>query len=152
MIKLILDNMNYNNNPETISLYHYIEEMISNYGCYFNTNLKDKNMTLKELSVLLRIRFDDISSQQDLVEVFKVSDAYIAKLLRKFEDIDYILRMEDPDNRRKKIVKLTEKGIEKTNELISIIDSWEKDITSDLTDEEVITLKKILFKIIIMVD
>ena len=139
--------MIYNKSPEKIFLYHYVEEMISDYGTFFNSNLKDQNMTIKELSVLLRIRFDDIATQKDLVDVFNVSDAYIAKLLKKFEDNEYIIRMEDPQNRRKKIVKLTQKGIRKTDELITVINNWEKETTSKLTNNEITTLKKILFKI-----
>ena len=146
-IKLILDNMIYNDKPENIFLYHYVEVMISDYGTFFNSNLKDQDMTIKELSVLLRIRFDDIVTQKDLVDVFNVSDAYIAKLLKKFEDYEYIIRMEDPQNRRKKIVKLTQKGIGKTDELITVINNWEKETTSKLTNNEITTLKKILFKI-----
>ena len=141
--------MIHDNNPENILLYHYVEEMISDYGTFFNENLKDQNMTIKELSVLLRIRFDDIATQKDLVDVFKVSDAYIAKLLRKFENDEYIERMEDPQNRRKKIVRLTSKGVEKTDEIITVITGWENEITSKLTDDETATLKKILFKLTI---
>lgn len=140
--------MIYSDNPEKIFFYHYVEEIISNYGSFFSSVLKDNDMTIKELSVLLRIRFDDITTQQDLVDVFKVSGAYIAKLLRKFEDDEYIKREEDPKNRRKKIVKLTEKGIEKTDELIKVISDWEREVTSNLTEDEIITLKNILFKII----
>lgn len=140
--------MIYSKNPQKIFFYHYVEEIISNYGAYFNRVLKDNNMTIKELSVLLRIRFDDIATQQDLVDVFNVSGAYIAKLLRKFEDKGYIKREEDPKNRRKKIVMLTEKGIEKTDELIKVIDDWEIEVTSYLTEDEITTLKNILFKII----
>ena len=140
--------MIYSDNPEKIFFYHYVEEIISNYGSFFSSVLKDNDMTIKELSVLLRIRFDDITTQQDLVDVFKVSGAYIAKLLRKFEDDEYIKREEDLKNRRKKIVKLTEKGIEKTDELIKVISDWEREVTSNLTEDEIITLKNILFKII----
>lgn len=140
--------MIYSENPEKIFFYHYVEEIISNYGSYFNSILKDNDMTIKELSVLLRIRFDDITTQQDLVDVFNVSGAYIAKLLRKFEDREYIKREEDPENRRKKRVKLTDRGIEKTDELIKVIDDWEMEVTSNLTEDEIITLKNILFKII----
>ena len=140
--------MSFSDNPEKIFFYHYVEEIISDYGTFFNSALKDNGMTIKELSVLLRIRFDDIATQQDLGDVFKVSGAYIAKLLRKFEDNGYIKREEDPKNRRKKTVMLTKKGIEKTDELIKVIDDWENEVTSDLTDEEIITLKNILFKII----
>lgn len=72
----------------------------------------------------------------------------MAKLLKKFEDEEYIIRIENPENRRKKIVELTEKGVEKTDKLIKVIDEWEKEVTSDLTEDEKIILKKLLSKIV----
>lgn len=146
--KLCRDIMKLNENPENMFLYHYVEEMISDYHSYYELNLKDKDLTVKEYAVLLRIRFAGKSTQYDLVKLFDVSGAYMAKLLKKFEDADYIARIEDSENRRKKIVELTENGIEKTDKLIEIIDGWEKEATSNLTEEELAILKKILSKII----
>ena len=103
--------MTFDENPENIFIYHYVEELISSYGSYYESNLKDNDLTLKEFSVLLRIRFQGVATQHDLVELFKVSGAYIAKLLRKFENQGYIARKEDPENRRKKLVKMTDDGI-----------------------------------------
>jgi len=140
--------MKLNKNPENLFLYHYIEELISDYGSYYQANLKSHDLTIKEYSVLLRIRFIGKSTQRELVEIFKVSGAYMAKLLRKFEDENYILRVENPENRREKIVELTEKGIEKTNQLIEIIDDWEKEVTCNLSKDEIIMLKKILSKVV----
>ncbi|MBE6512631.1 MAG: MarR family transcriptional regulator [Methanobrevibacter olleyae] len=140
--------MKINENPENMFLYHYVEELISDYGSYYDVNLENPDLTIKEYSVLLRIRFTGRSTQHDLVELFKVSGAYMAKLLKKFEDEEYIIRIENPENRRKKIVELTEKGVEKTDQLIKVIDEWEKEVTSDLTEDEKIILKKLLSKIV----
>ena len=140
--------MKINENPENMFLYHYVEELISDYGSYYDVNLENPDLTIKEYSVLLRIRFTGRSTQDDLVELFMVSGAYMAKLLKKFEDEEYIIRIENPENRRKKIVELTEKGVEKTDKLIKVIDEWEKEVTSDLTEDEKIILKKLLSKIV----
>ena len=140
--------MTLNNNPEKIFIYHYVEELISSYGSYYDSNLKKQDLTLKEFSILLRIRITGISTQNELVKLFKVSGAYIAKVLKKFEDNEYIIRKENPSNRRRKIVKLTEKGIKKTDEIIEIIEDWENEVTSNLTEEEIKTLKELLYKII----
>ena len=139
--------MTFDENPENIFIYHYVEELISSYGSYYESNLKDNDLTLKEFSVLLRIRFQGVATQHDLVELFKVSGAYIAKLLRKFEDNGYIARKEDPENRRKKLVKLTDEGIKKTDELIEVIQNWEDKVTAGISEYEIKTLKEILFKI-----
>ena len=139
--------MTFDKNPENIFIYHYVEELISSYGSYYESNLKDNDLTLKEFSVLLRIRFQGVATQHDLVELFKVSGAYIAKLLRKFEDHGYIARKEDPENRRKKRVKMTDERIKKTDEIIEIIQNWEDKVTSSISEDEIKTLKEILFKI-----
>ena len=139
--------MTFDKNPENIFIYHYVEELISSYGSYYESNLKDNDLTLKEFSVLLRIRFQGVATQHDLVELFKVSGAYIAKLLRKFEDHGYIARKEDPENRRKKLVKMTDEGIKKTDEIIEIIQNWEEKVTAGISENEIKTLKEILFKI-----
>lgn len=139
--------MTFDENPENIFIYHYVEELISSYGSYYESNLKDNDLTLKEFSVLLRIRFQGVATQHDLVELFKVSGAYIAKLLRKFEDHGYIARKEDPENRRKKLVKMTDDGIKKTDEIIEVIQNWEEKVTSSISEDEIKTLKEILFKI-----
>lgn len=142
--------MMFDENPENIFIYHYVEEMISSYGSYYESNIKDHDLTLKEFSVLLRIRFQGVATQHDLVKLFKVSGAYIAKLLRKFEENGYIVRKEDPKNRRKKLVKITDEGIKKTDEIIEVIQSWEDKVTANITEEELKTLKQILFKIIMI--
>lgn len=139
--------MTFDENPENIFIYHYVEELFSSYGSYYESNFKDGDLTLKEFSILLRIRFQGVATQHDLVELFKVSGAYIAKLLRKFEDHGYIARKEDPENRRKKLVKMTDDGIKKTDEIIKVIQRWENVVTASISEDEIKTLKEILFKI-----
>ena len=139
--------MMFDENPENIFIYHYVEEMISSYGSYYESNINNQDLTLNEFSILLRIRFQGVATQHDLVKLFKVSGAYIAKLLSKFEEYGYIIRKEDPQNRRKKLVKLTDEGIKKTDELIDIIQRWEDKVTDKISEEELKTLKKILYKI-----
>lgn len=135
-------------NAENIFIYHYVEEMVGDYGKYIREVFHDENITPTELPFLIRIRFNDKPTQKDLVELFKVSEGYTAKLLRKFEDLGYITRKEDPSNRRKKLVKITKKGIEKTDELIKLIDNWEIKVTSNMSSEEVKLLKRLLFKVV----
>ena len=136
-------------NIENIFIYHYVEEMISNYGKYITTQLTDDDITRSELPFLLRIRFGEKTTQKELVELFKVSEGYTAKILRKFEDKNYITRYENPENHRIKIVKLTPEGIEITDKYIEYIRDWENKVTSNMSPEEVQTLKKLLYKVVI---
>ena len=135
-------------NQENIFIYHYVEEMITNYGKYIDETFDDEDISKAELPFLIRIRYSEKTTQKELVELFKVSEGYTAKLLRKFEDLGYITRYEDPTNRRKKIVELTEMGCKKTEGLIKLIDDWEINVTSKMTDSEVKLLKRLLYKVV----
>lgn len=135
-------------NSQNIFIYHYVEEIIANYGKYIKEVYDESDITRAELPFLIRIRFSEKTTQKELVELFKVSEGYTAKLLRKFEDKGFITRCEDPTNRRKKIVELTDAGIEKTDELIELINRWELKVTSEMSDEEIKLLKSLLFKVV----
>lgn len=135
-------------NSKNIFIYHYVEEMIANYSKFIKGLLDETEMTRAEIPFLIRVRFSQKTTQKELVELFKVSEGYTAKLLRKFEDLGYITRREDPTNRRQKIVELTDKGMKKTDELIEMIDEWERKVTSEMSDDEVMLLKSLLFKVV----
>lgn len=133
-------------NFENILIYHYVEELVGDFRSYINENFLDDDITNSELPFLLRIRFKDNTTQKDLATLFRVSDGHASKTLRKFEDRGFITRKEDPENRRQKIVKLTERGMEKTDEILDYIKKWEK--LHNMNGDDLKTLKQLLFKFI----
>lgn len=136
-------------NTQNIFIYHYVEELVTNFRKYMDDVFEDEIITRAEFPALVRLRFSDNTTQKEIVNLLDVSDGYTAKLLRKFEVNGFITRQEDPTNRRRKIVKLTPKGIEKTDEFIKIINEWEIKVSKKITSKELETLKEILFKIVI---
>jgi DNA-binding MarR family transcriptional regulator len=133
---------------ENILIYHYVEELVSSYGKYIKEKMENEDITRAELPFLLRIRYKEDTTQKELVELFNVSEGHTAKILRKFEDKKYIKRYENPKNHRIKIVKITQEGIEKTDEYINDIKNWEKQVTKNMNTKEIETLKNLLFKVI----
>lgn len=133
-------------NFENILIYHYVEELVGDFRSYINENFRDDDITNSELPFLLRIRFKDNTTQKDLATLFRVSDGHASKTLKKFEDRGFITRKEDPKNRRQKIVRLTEKGMEKTDEILDYINKWEK--LHNMNSDDLKTLKQLLFKFV----
>ena len=121
-----------------------MEELVSDFSQFSAENYTDEIVSVNEIPFLLRIRFKDKSTQKDLVELFHVSNGQASKILRRFEDKNLIQRKEDPESRRRKIVKLTPKGIEKTDAILEHIITWENNHNMD--DDEIKTLKRLLFK------
>ena len=130
-------------NYDDILIYHYVEELVSDFSQFSNENYTDEIVSVNEIPFLLRIRFKDKSTQKDLVKLFHVSNGQASKILKRFEDKNLIQRKEDPESRRRKIVELTPKGIEKTDAILEHIITWEN--KHNLIDEEIKTLKRLLF-------
>jgi DNA-binding MarR family transcriptional regulator len=131
-----------------IRIYHYVEELVQSYRNYMTPLLEKTDITMTEAPFIIRLRFSDKNTQQNLAKMFKVSEGYTAKLLRKFEEKGLITRVENPHNRREKIVTLTQEGIAKTDEIITLMDNWEHNILSGLDDESKRVVKENLFKMV----
>ena len=139
-------------NAENIRIYHFVEELVGSFKNYIEKDFKDDDISLVELPFLLRIRFSNEGTQKELVNLFKVSDGYTAKLLRRFELAGLIERIEDPSNRRRKLVRLTDKGIKRTDKILKYIDYWEDKALEGLDEEEIRVLKKALFKTVLNIE
>ena len=133
-------------NIEKIRIYHYVEELIGSYKTHIEQTYIDEEISIMEYPFLLRIKFIGKCNQIDLVEIFHISEGYTAKILKKFETLKLIERKEDPKNRRKKIVTLTEKGNLKAEKILKATDKWEDNVTKTLNKQEKETLKKLLYK------
>ena len=139
-------------NAENIRIYHFVEELVGSFKNFIENNFEDDDITLVELPFLLRVRFSNEGTQKELVNLFKVSDGYTAKLLRRFELVGLIERIEDPSNRRRKLVKLTDKGIKRSDKILKYIDYWEDTALKGLDEEEIKVLKKALFKTVLNIE
>lgn len=149
MIYLPLPSQFIEENPEDIRIYHFVEELVGIFKNFIVNDFEDEDITIVELPFLLRIRFSNEGTQKELVNLFQVSEGYTAKLLRRFEVAGLIERIEDPSNRRRKLVKLTDKCIKRTDKILKYIDYWEETALDGLDDDEVKVLKKALLKLVL---
>ena len=99
-------------NPNHIDMVHE--------GRYLMENYKRKNL-----------------SQDDLATIFGQSKGTIAKALRKLEDKEYVERIIDENNRRKYILKTTEKGEKLAILLENDLKEWEEQVGIDKLDNKI---------------
>lgn len=75
-------------------------------------------------------------SQDDLVNMFCQSKGNVAKVLKKLEDEGFIERKTNPENRRKYMLTVTEKGADLAPKYREISKQWEKEVGITDADEE----------------
>ena len=107
-----------------------------------------KNIPLiHESKYLMHIYKENNLSQDDLANIFGQSKGTIAKHLRTLEDGGYIVRQVDESNRRKYILKTTEKGDKLAVLKINELNEWNKKVgVLDLDDDFMEKLRHIARK------
>lgn len=134
--------------PETmIPLNLYLNYMSRAYEDFIKRKLNNPYIDPAELPFLIGIYHNEGASQNEISASFRVTEAYVTKMLNKLEKKDLIKREYDPNNKTRKLIYLTNKGREKSLEAIEVIKEWELYLTDDLTDEEKEQFKNIFLKI-----
>lgn len=134
---------------DQIRIYHYVEELVFSYRQFMTTQLKEDDIALQECPLIIRLRFSSNKTQRELANEFHFTEGYTAKVLRKFEDKQLVSRIENPENRRQKLVSLTDEGKEYADYIISLLDKWEKKIASSQSREDIKEIKTGLYKMLI---
>jgi Transcriptional regulators len=109
--------------------------------------LKDKGLNAFE-SILLSIVYKHRGCSQDRIGEITMSDgAIITRSLKKLENHGYVLREPDPNNGRKKIVKITEAGEKLYDKIRSAFRKSNETMFEGITSEEQLQLESILEKV-----
>ena len=111
----------------------WIHNMSKNQMKYLNSRIDELNLG-HEMRFIMMIYDNPNISQDDLVSISGNSKASIAKTLKKLEDEDYIKREINPENRRKYMLKTTEKGDEIVPKIRQISRDWEVEV--GITDQD----------------
>lgn len=79
---------------------------------------------------------DLITSPKDLVRELHISKVAISEALTKMENNGNITIKESQEDGRKKILAYTEQGIKRMNKMITSIEILNKELTKNISDEE----------------
>lgn len=112
------------NKSPLIGLIHNISK---NQIKYLNSRISDLNLG-SEVRYLMMVYDNPNCSQDDLVNIYGVSKANIAKVLKKLESKNYIKREINPNNRRKYMLKTTSKANELVPKIRQISLDWEREV------------------------
>lgn len=114
--------------------------------------LKGTDLNMVDSILMMTVSRHPDCNQEKLGEITLFDGAIIARSLKKLESMSFVIRQVDPDNRRKKIVRITKEGTEFVKRLRVDFKNANDEIYSNLTDEELNQLEKILTKVYANID
>ena len=119
-------------------------DIVKSYEMYIRSNIKDLDITMGEVPILLAIYDDEGLNQIDLVKKFHVTEANISKTTKHLLQKGFIIKEIDSDNNTKKLLYVTESGEEICKELIEFYEVWKNEIISDVPNENLSIFSQVL--------
>ena len=131
------------NNPDVFDnapLIGWIHNISKNQLKYLNSRIQELNLN-SEIRYIMMIYDNPNCSQDDLVNIYGESKANMAKALKKLEEDGYIIREVNPENRRKYMLKTTEKADALVPKIRQISLDWEEQV--GISEEDIELKEKI---------
>ena len=128
------------NTPSDIPLGVFISIIHRTRLIHLNNEMKDLELTAGQVPFLMHLSHKEGITQDNLAVHLHIDKGTVARALKKLEDNGFIYREINPQNRRKYLLFLTEKGRQIVPKIHQIDKEWEKSVCSDLSDAEYIQL------------
>ena len=127
-----------------VPIYPALSLIIKGHNTFFDEKLKGTGVSAAELPYIVRIYADNNKlTQRDLCNLFFVSEPVVARTLKNLEKKGFIIRNKDSKNRTRKLLSLTDSGIEISKRMFDINDEWEKLLFDNFTSDEIESYKSL---------
>lgn len=125
-----------------------LESIHNHYSVYMNKKLKNKDLTLKQAHIIL-ILFNENNINQELIgSMLHINEVTTTREISSLEDKGYVIRRVDENDKRKKIVTITEEGRKKVKTITDYAKNNEKMINEFISPEELHILRVLMKKLL----
>lgn len=116
--------------------FHTLSRIVKYAKEYGHRRIRDTGVSDTEHKICSFLYFHSEVSQDTVAYALMMDKTTVAKALLSLEKKDCICRIRNPENRRKNMLSITDKGKETIGEVMDIYDNWLKSVLSCLTQEE----------------
>lgn len=129
------------------SIGSYISNFYRLGTCFLSREYKDYGIGSGQYQFLLILYKEDGVSHDVLTEKMSVDKATTTRAIMKLEEEGYVKRVVDENDKRKYKIFLTDKAIEKKEEILEIGARWENKLIGSLNEEQIKSLRDIFKQI-----
>lgn len=127
-----------------------IKKMALIFDKYSNQFLTPYGLTGSQFKILMVLYQSPAGSvrQTDIEAKFSMTNPTVTGLVQKLEGKGLVKRMPHPEDRRSKVLVLTERALAMQEELLALADSLEQQMTRNLSESEYEQLSALLMKML----
>ncbi|MEG0578006.1 MAG: MarR family transcriptional regulator [Bacilli bacterium] len=121
---------------ETESISRYINQLYRQGISFLGKEYKEYNIGAGQYQFLVYLYMQDGITHDQLTANIGVDKAATTRAIVKLEEAGYIKRIQDKKDKRKYKIFLTEYAEKNREVIINTSKKWEKELTEELTEEE----------------
>ena len=110
--------------------------------------LKEFDLSFGEQIIIMFLSVNENVNQDTISKKYMIDKGMIAKTLNKLEQKGFIMRRQNPDNRRENIISLTENGRGILDHMRVVLKEWNEILYEGMSDEEIASVKKLTGKMV----
>lgn len=108
--------------------------------------LKEYDLSFGEQVIIMFLSANKNVNQDTIAKRYMIDKGMIAKTLNKLEDKGFVMREQNPNNKRENIISLTQKSTDILEIMDSVLKEWYEIIYAGMSTEEVESLKRLTGK------
>jgi len=115
---------------------------------FIKGKLREYDITRSELNILIVLYREEGVSQQKFSEIYDLDKSTVTRTIDNLSGKGFVHREPSPQDRRKNLIKLTNKAKELKPQLITVLEKKEDCMTKGLSDGEKQVFRQIIKKMI----
>ena len=112
----------------------------------FEKRLNVYNITRTQWTALYYINANEMITQRQLADKMAIKEPTVVRLLDKMETLNWVVRINSEDDKRTKLLKLTDEGLKIETEMLAVAEKFRDDVVKDISPEDFNTYNSVLNK------
>nr|WP_317332506.1 MarR family transcriptional regulator [uncultured Romboutsia sp.] len=125
----------------------YISQFYRKGSAFINKEVSRYGIGSGQFMFLIELYKEDGKNQEEIAEDLKIDKGTTARALKKLEEQGFVIRIKDENDKRSNKIYLNDKAKDIREDVLGILNDWNKQITQSLTEEEEQMLEKLLEKV-----
>jgi len=129
-----------------------LESIHNHYIVYMTKKLKDRDLTLTQAYIILILYNEKNLNQETIASILNINEVTATREISSLEDNGYVSRRVDENDKRRKIVTLTESGKKMVKTITDYSHDNEKIINEFVSPEELHMLRVLMKKLLVSIN
>ncbi len=110
--------------------------------------LKEFDLTFGEQIIVMYLSANENVNQDTISKTFIIDKGMVAKTLNKLERKGFIMRKQNPNNKRENIISITQKGTDILNNMRAVLKEWNEILYEGMSKEDIASVKRLTGKMV----